>query len=187
VITEYVLGVAVRNKRGKPSIVIPFAINNLQPDDTTIIMVNSVPVLDTESVLSINPSEVEKIDVVRRNYVIGSINARGIINFILKPENSGRLDKIKGINRIRIEGLKTRTINYLPDHNDDPDSRIPDLRRDLYWNGHMAINEEPKEIRFYCSDIAGEYEVIISGKTESGKLIEQELSFTVKPLADHKK
>lgn len=61
------------------------------------------------------------------------------------------------------------------------ESRLPDYRTVLYWNGNIQTKENTStKIQFYTSDISGKYTAILQGITPFGEALKTTFNFEVK-------
>ncbi|WP_136465698.1 carboxypeptidase-like regulatory domain-containing protein [Flagellimonas onchidii] len=58
--------------------------------------------------------------------------------------------------------------------------RIPDFRHQLLWEPNLDLSKEKNEIKFYTSDVPGEYELVVEGFTSNGNPVSVKQKFIVK-------
>ena len=106
----------------------------------------------------------------------------GIINFITHDPLYDAQFRSPSIVHADYSGIEAERIPYGPDYSNPKgkESRLPDLRRQLFWDPHVILEQGmDNRVEFLTSDITGEFEVIISGYTETGKMIYESKTFTV--------
>lgn len=183
VVKEIVPGVSIHKKNGKSSFKIVDEASNMVFDSEPLVLVDGVPINDLDKVLSINPKEMEKIEVLKGRYLISDIIIEGIVHFITKKGNLGAVEFDKSVFRQEFEACQPVYRYSFPDYSVDTlkNNRIPDFRNTLYWNPDLNTDEAGKAVvEFYTSDEAGEYTIAIEGMTSDGRTGKTEVSFNVK-------
>jgi len=172
IIKEIIPGLTVFKRDGKSN----FRLENklLSPafEKAPLVLVDGTPVTDVDKVLSINPTELEKIEILYKRYFISDIVIEGIIHFITKKGNLSALEFNSNLFRQEFEALQPVTRFRSPDYSVDSikNSRIPDFRNTLYWNGDLETDENGRAtVEFYTSDETGEYTVLLNGISADGK------------------
>lgn len=143
-----------------------------------LMMIDGVAIPDPGSVLSVSPRNIERIEIVDAPYIRGNITFGGIINLISRNDDLGLIN-------LPESGI---LINYKmfdppPRDNRDwhiTDKNLPDVRNTLYWDPKMVLAPGmDTTIRFYTSDVKGEYQVVILGYDRGGEYTREVSSFTV--------
>jgi len=141
-----------------------------------------VPVQDIDRILSINPKELERIELLRKRYYISDLTFEGIVHFITKKANLSAIEFDKTLFRQEFQSVQNTPVFYSPDYSADSlrNSRIPDFRNTLYWNPSLVIDEKGRAAaEFFTPDEPGEYSVVVTGITSEGILVRKEVKFVV--------
>ncbi|HNW56771.1 MAG TPA: hypothetical protein PLR88_10175 [Bacteroidales bacterium] len=147
-----------------------------------LVLVDGVPVNDIEKILSINPKELERIELLRKRYYIADLTFDGIVHFITKKANLSAIEFDKTLFRQEFQSVQNMPAFYSPDYSADSlrNSRIPDFRNTLYWNPSVVTDKKGNaSVDFFTPDEPGEYSVVVEGMTSKGNLIRKEVKFVV--------
>jgi hypothetical protein len=155
---------------------INFRLNNQYqfqpPQNDLLVLIDGVPVYDLEKVLSINSSEIEKVDVLNDRYFISDNVLDGILHFVTKRGNLDVIEMDKSVFRQEYEFMQHKNEFNSPDYSRDSlkDNHLPDFRNTLYWNPdlHTGISGRAT-VEFYSSDESAEYIIKVEGITGDGK------------------
>jgi hypothetical protein len=151
-------------------------------ETSPLVLVDGVVFDDIDRIMAMNPSDLEKIEVLKSRYFISDIVLEGIVNFVTKKGNLSALEFDRSLFRQEYQSLQPLFSFSSPDYSVDSvrNSRIPDFRNTLYWNPDLRTGEDGKAgVEFYTSDEAGEYLIIVEGITADGKAGRSELKFVV--------
>lgn len=141
-------------------------------DTPPVMMIDGVIIRDPDILAGLDPEEVEKIDVVKEQYMVGDYLFNGIVNVITKPGDLSQIPIPDYALRIQYRITDTFTPFISPDYSlpSKVKNREPDFRNTLYWNPDVRPDEDGKAIiGFWTSDIRGDYEVCVQGITADGK------------------
>ena len=171
VMREYVHGVLVRKRKGH------FHFKVIDPDNENVfkqdpfILVDGVPVFDTDRIMNYDPRKVERLDVLTRKYFLGRKVCHGIVNFTTYKGDLEGFDISDADLVMFIEGLQAERQFYTPTYDTESTlNRIPDYRNLLYWNPDVVTDSAGSTaIEFYSSDATGIYKVVVEGLTEDGR------------------
>ena len=151
--------------------------------DEPLILIDGVPFFYTNELIHQDPLKVKRIDLVNREYALGSHTFTGIINLttyhgdlegIVLDPHAIVLD-YPGIQEKR-EFFERRY-----ETEDLVNSRMPDFRTLLYWCPEVRSGADgKKQLSFYTSDLPGKYAVVIQGLSEGGVPGSQVVFFAVK-------
>ncbi|HDO26962.1 MAG TPA: hypothetical protein ENH02_02485 [Bacteroidetes bacterium] len=143
-----------------------------------LVLVDWVAVDDPEKILAASPSNVARIEVVNKPYVIGDITYGGIVSIITKKNNFAGIDLPKS-------GM---FLNYAFLHDNchctiltpqSPDK--PDTRNTLYWNPDLDLNlGNEVHFSFTTADTPGKYTIIFQGIGHDGKIFVKRAIIDVK-------
>ena len=171
VIKEIIPGVSLNTRNERTF----FRMINKYPgrsfENDPLVLLDGVPVYDTDRLLAIKSSEIEKIEILNTRYFISDIIIDGIINIVSGKGDLSVLESDKSVFRQEFHGLQNVYGPYSPDYSTDSlrNSRIPDFRNTLYWNPDLRTDRNgTAHVEFYTSDESGEYKVIAEGFTSDG-------------------
>jgi hypothetical protein len=173
VLREYVPGVLVRNSRQEGySLLVPNYSGIHSVMDKPLVLLDGVPVFNTNQIMAFDPLRIQGLDVVTHRYIIGAVTHNGIISFkTYKGDLAGFPLDAKALLQ-EYEGLQGKREFYAPRY-DTPaakHSRLPDFRNLLYWNPQVSTTAEaPSELSFYTSDQVGKYRVVVQGLASNGQ------------------
>lgn len=176
---EYVRSGAIKKKDNKTRFYITKRDAKNIP---AFVMIDGVPILDTEIILNFDPSLLKEIELVDRTYFLGNSQFNGMINFTTYNGDFGGQDMPEYLIEKAYKGIQMTREFYSPDYANIPDKikRIPDYRNTIYWNPSITLKSDIEVgISFYTSDKIGNYKIEINGITNSGKPIYQTAAFTV--------
>lgn len=187
VLSEYVPGIAVKRLSGGR-----FALraNNLPGkaffDDTPLMLIDGVPVFDTDQLMAISPLKFRTLDVMTSRYFLGPLAYSGVLSLnSYKQDLAGyRLDPRAVV--LDYDGLQARREFAAPGYDSAAQqaSRLPDLRQLLYWNPQVTTQANGKAgLTFYTSDQAGHYQVVVQALTADGRFTTASHTFTVQDVA----
>jgi hypothetical protein len=143
-----------------------------------LIMVDGVAIFDVESLLSINPRDVERVEVIRAPYIRGNVTFGGIIQVITRNGNMGTIDLPSSgmlLHYQKYTAPRGVTTDLYP-----TDPREPDTRNTLFWEPSVVvIPGESRELVFHAPDQKGTYEIIIRGYGRDAGCREERILFRV--------
>jgi hypothetical protein len=161
----------VKGENGK-QIKVSYLDNSAELNQPPLLLVDGVPVFDVDKFLSISPSEIDKVEIINNNYIIGGIVYGGIIHLFTKKKNFASLIDTKNLTFNEFNGYtkenKFREIKYTDGI--ALNSRKADYRNTLYWNPEVTSDENGEaNISFYTSDEKGKFLITIEGVGASGE------------------
>jgi hypothetical protein len=182
VIREYMPEVAVRKRNGKRSILVTDLANERMFEQEPLILLDGLPVFNTEKFLAFDPLKIQKLEVVARRYFWGPLIAEGILNFSTYTHNLSGFELDPQSVIMEYEGLQLQREFYSPvyENENQRNSRLPDLRNVLLWSPEVRTDATgKKQLSFYTSDQAGIYIGIIQGISPTGEAASQTFGFEV--------
>lgn len=182
VLREYVMEVAPRKQSRKFHL---YVLKNAHEffERDALVLVDGVPFFDMDSVMAIDPLKIRKIEVVAKEYMLGSFTSDGIISY---STYKGDLDGVRldpGAVVIEYESLQMQREFYAPRYETatQKNNRKPDFRNLLFWSPDVKIDgSQKKELSFYTSDLDGKYFILLQGVSGKGNIISCSSSFEVK-------
>ena len=148
-----------------------------------LLLLDGVPIFDTDKVFELDPLKIKKIEVVNEDYMFVHSTYGGIISFFsYKGDMAGQETDPKAL-VIDYEGLQMQREFYAPVYvtEEQRKSRLPDFRTMLYWTpdaGTDATGE--RQLMFYTSDQPGTYVGIVEGISNDGSAGSGTFTFEVK-------
>lgn len=143
-----------------------------------LMMVDGVAIFDVESILSIAPRYVDRIEIIRAPYIRGNVTFGGIVHLITRNGNMGYIDLPSSgllLNYKKFSDIKKPYALQVPD-----DPRIPDTRNTLFWEPSLVVMPgETRKISFYTPDQQGTYEIWIRGYGPNANSHEERIRFRV--------
>ena len=153
-------------------------IYQLSPD----LFLDGVKITDAGIIASLDPQDVEKIDVVKEKYAIGTYFFPGILNVVTKSADFKSIPLPDHMIRFPYRVIDPVLSFAMPDYSSEEGrmSSIPDFRNTLYWNPSLNPDKEGKvRAEFWASDVAWEYEINVQGINGQGEIITARKLFTV--------
>jgi hypothetical protein len=146
-----------------------------------MILLDGVPVLDTDDIMRVDPLTVKKLEVVQRQYYLGQAVFSGIVSYTTYKGDLGNLELDPRSMSLNYEGLQLRREFHSPQYRyQDRKDRMPDQRYLLYWNANVTTDADGKQhLDFYTSDVEGRYEVVVQGMDRNGFAGSATYAFTV--------
>lgn len=181
VLREYVHEVLVRRQKEKFRLMISDNVNHILMEDPMILL-NGVPVFETDKIMQYDPLKIRKLEVMNKEYYFGPLILKGMMNFTTyRPDPAMLVDKNSVV--IDYEGLQLQREFYSPVYETESQltGRMPDFRNVLYWSPAINSDSQGKaRISFYTSDQKGKYLVVFQGMTSTGNTGENSFSLEVK-------
>ncbi|PRY53812.1 hypothetical protein B0I27_103285 [Arcticibacter pallidicorallinus] len=184
VLREYVLGVGVRRRNGKPMMqVFSGDVNKGFFEEPPLVLMDGVPMFDQLKFFSYDPLKIKSVEVLSKRYFYGPDVYGGLILFNTYKGNLDGMELDPDASIIDYDGLQQVREFYAPRY-DSPDqlnSRLPDFRNLLLWNPDVETGRDGKtQLSFYTSDRPGSYRGVIQGLTEQGQAGTYSFEFKVR-------
>jgi len=181
VLREYVKNVLVTRPRNRfnISIVSSNGILNTAP----LLLLDGVPIFNTDKVFELDPLKIKKIEVVNEDYLFVHSTYGGILSFFSYKGDLAGLETDPKALVIDYEGLQLQREFYAPvyDTEEQRKSRLPDFRTMLYWTPNSGTNATgERQLTFYTSDQPGIYAGIVEGISTDGMAGSGTFTFEVK-------
>lgn len=148
-------------------------------NNTSLILVDGVPVLDHAKVLGYDPLLVKSISIYPYTYTIGDRLFEGVANF---TTYKGNLPSISFDDNVRI--VNFQGVSYPLAYTCGSaigSTSYPDYRQTIYWHPIVDLAAE-SSFNFECKtpDYAGKFVIVVEGISQSGEPIYCRSSFEVK-------
>jgi hypothetical protein len=184
VLREYVYPVTLTGSRGKYELrVLNTNKEHVFFDLPPLILLNGVPVFDFNKMISYDPFNVKKLEIVTRPWYYGDMAFSGIMNFVNYDNGLQGFELDPHSTVIDYDGLQRQREFYSPvyDTKQHLESRLPDFRKLLYWSPDIQTNAKgEQEIVFYSSDLPGKFIIVVQGISKDGKTGSSLFEFSVK-------
>ena len=144
---------------------------------TVLALLDGIPVLDHEKILSYDPLLVREIDIYADSYFVGIRGFSGIVNFVTYK---GTLPSMQFADNVRIVDFQGCSIP-LAYTCEGVGPEYPDYRQTLYW--HPLLTLAPGEsMTLECKTPAysGRFELVAEGLTEQGNPVSARNGFTLR-------
>lgn len=180
---ELLPGVSLKKRDNTYKILISYRINENTYELTPYLFLDGVKIKDASIIAGLDPAEVEKIDVVKEKYIIGSYIFPGIVNVITKKADFSSISLPDYMIRFPYRIIDPAESFFMPDYSstDQMKSPVPDFRNTLYWNPSIVPDNDGNiHLEFWTSDLPGKYDLILQGITSDGQMIHEVKTFEVK-------
>jgi hypothetical protein len=182
VFREYILEVVVRKRDNKFSLQMLDIETGRRLNDAPLMLLDGVPVFDTDAIMSYNPFFIKQIQVVTKHYFFNPIQMDGIISFETYKGNAREFN-FPYVSRLPYQGMQAQKIYYQPQYGDAAAGllRIPDYRMQLCWQPEVVVKANSSQsLEFYTSDVPGDFVVELTGTTVDGRTIHEQKHIRVK-------
>lgn len=161
--------------------------NMLDPIASRMLII--VDGLDTEWLATINPHDIEAIEVLKSGLntaIYGPKGRHGILLITTKRIKSNMEENpvvdAPGMVKVDYQGFYKVREFYSPDYSElkiNPPAQ--DLRTTIYWKPQVITNDKGKAlVEFFNADGTGDYRVIVEGINEAGQIGRSVYRYTVK-------
>ena len=184
VMREYVPGVFVRRQQGRFHFRV---VDNISPQgmfkDDPLILLDGVPVFDTDKIMAFDPLKIKKLEVMDGLYYLGHRSFSGIVSYTTYKGDLAGFELDPRALVLSYQFAQSQKEFYSPRYDaTNRDSRLPDFRNLLNWTPTLIPNVQGKtSLDFYTSDQTGTYRVVVQGITPNGAVGSKEITFEVKP------
>ena len=165
---EFIRSAVIRKTKKRQGI---YVTDNDVFDDPALVLLDGIPLRQTEEILAIDPMKIERIDVLNHNYYMGSQKIPGIVSFTSFKGDFNDKEIPEFVLKKAYNSLQTPREFYHPNYSTLPKSmkRIPDLRNTLYWNSNLTLTKEKDiDLSFFTSDHEGIYSIEVNGIDSNG-------------------
>lgn len=146
------------------------------------LFLDGVKINDASIFEDLDPSIVERIDVIKEKYFVGNYSFPGLVNITTRSADFTTIPLPGYMIRLPynvIDPVKS----FISPHYSSSDlknSPVPDFRNTLYWNPSIKPDSEGKvRIEFWTSDYIADYEINVQGITSGGEVISARKTFRV--------
>jgi hypothetical protein len=187
VMREYVPGVIVRKRRDGFHFLLLDDVHHTAFTGDPMILLDGVPVFDTDRIMAFDPLKVKKLDAVTRKYYLGPAVFQGIVSYATYNGDLGGFELDPKSVVLDYEGLQQQREFYSPVYETakQRSTRLADQRYLLYWTPTVTQQADGSgKLTFYTSDVPGRYRIVAEGLTADGEPVHAEQVFSVKRFDD---
>lgn len=149
-------------------------------DNKPLLLIDGLQILNHNDIIDLKTKQVEKIIVLKDNYVYGTKLYNGVIILeTFKGDYTNLVSKDYQKNVDLFKPLVPKKY-FVQNYDDDNQERIPDFRTQLFWKQNCNLTQKTNQFNFYTSDNTGFYEINLEGFTKQGKPISIKTTFEVK-------
>jgi hypothetical protein len=184
VLREYVPSVLVRIRKDGYHLLVEDKSNRTILQESPLMLVDGVPVFDTNKFMALNPLKMQKLDVVAGRYLQGHAVYQGVVSLTTYKGDLEGVELSPRVVAAQADGVQPRREFYAPryDTPEQKQSRLPDLRNLLYWNPNIRFaGKGTQQVDFYTGDQAGRYLVVLQGLLADGQMGHRSFTVEVKP------
>lgn len=171
VMREYVPLVFVRKKKKDFYFIVVNKLTNDLLKPGPLLLLDGVPIFNTNKIMEVDPLKIETLDVVARRYFYGALSFDGIVDYKTYGKESYEFPIAANALVADYNGLEYQREFFTPmyETSEQRNSRLPDSRDLMYWAPVVKTNKEGKaHLIFYTSDQLGTYVINIQGITPDG-------------------
>jgi hypothetical protein len=179
---ELLPNVSVKKRNSGYEILITDRINEKRNEISPDLFLDGVKIKDASIIVELDPSIVERIDVVKEKYFVGNYSFPGIVNIMTKSADFSSIPLPGYMIRLPYRVIEPVKSFFSPDYSSGElkNNTIPDFRNTLYLNPSVKPDSEGKiRIEFWTSDFVSEYEINVQGITSEGEVISTKKTFRV--------
>lgn len=139
---------------------------NTQP----LILLDGVPVFNTDKLVAFDPLKIKKIEVMARKYYWGNLTCNGIVSYSTYEGDLAGYELDPAALVVSFQGLQLQREFAHPDYStpDKKASRMPDTRNVLYWQPDAVTGNRGMQTSFFTSDLPGNYLIVVQGLSAQG-------------------
>jgi len=137
-----------------------------------LILLDNLPVRDDDKIVQLHPSQIKKIEIINRTYILGEHTLNGVIMFTTESDNFAGIELPTSSTFTEYKSLSASSPfpSYQRKRESNPSLRQkPDFRNLLHWDPEFEIKKDAASTSFFSSDRTGEYEIIFRGYSPEGK------------------
>lgn len=168
---EIIPGVSLIRTGGGYNMQLKNSMGRVLFDTPPLMMIDGVIIRDASIIARLDHTEVERIDVVQDQYMVGDCIFNGIVNVVTKNADFRNIPLSPGALRMQNNIFDEIYEFASPEHTLGPDmDHEPDYRNTLYWNPDLKPDADGKlRFRFRTSDVTGIYLICVQGLSSAGE------------------
>lgn len=161
--TEIVIQVRYKKTKNQYSFLV-FNNHGIVISEDPLLLLDKIPIFDPNVIMNLDISQIEKVEVINRPYVLGENTFQGILS--ISTKNNVLADILKPEAGV-FTAYQTIEPEYGPKafycNCNSGKTRIPDFRTTLFWNPHIELTKKSLNIEFTTSDDTGAYNIVVKG------------------------
>lgn len=168
---EIIPGVSLIRTGGGYNMQLKNSMGKVLFDTPPLMMIDGVIIRDASIIARLDHTEVERIDVVQDQYMVGDCIFNGIVNVVTKTADFMNIPLSPGALRMQNKIFDEIYEFASPEHalGSEMDHE-PDYRNTLYWNPDLEPDADGKlRFRFRTSDVTGIYLICVQGLSSAGE------------------
>ncbi len=183
ILSEYVPAVNIRLRKGRYyTRVIETGVHTQLFSEDPLLLMDGVPVFDTDRIIHFDPLKVQRTDVVNRMYYLGPFAFPGIVSYSTYTHDLAGFEVDPRALIVAYDGALGQRDFYAPAYDKDLKNsrRLPDLRNLMYWSPSVIIVPGKETVLdFYTSDQPGSYKIVVQGLSANGVPVSAASQFSV--------
>ncbi len=183
ILSEYVPAVNIRLRKGKYyTRVIETGVHTQLFTEDPLLLMDGIPVFDTDRIIHFDPLKVQRADVVNRMYYLGALTFPGIVSYSTYTHDLAGFEVDPRALILAYDGALGNRDFYAPryDRNLKNSHRMPDLRNLMHWSPSVRIAPGKETVLdFYTSDQPGNYKIVVQGLSAKGEPVSTVSQFGV--------
>ncbi len=183
ILSEYVPAVSIRLRRGRYyTRVVETGIHTQFFTEDPLLLIDGIPVFDTDRIIHFDPLKVQRTDVVNRMYYLGPLAFPGIVSYSTYTHDLAGFEVDPRALILAYDGALEQRDFYAPRYDRELKNgrRLPDLRNLMYWSPSVSIVPGKETVLdFYTSDQPGRYKIVVQGLSAKGTPLSAVSEFTV--------
>jgi len=182
VLREYVALVNVTKKEGTYHFPVFDEPNKVFFQNDPLNLLDGVPVFNFNKFLTIDPLQIQKVEVLNRRYLLGGSSFDGILSWTSYKGNLANYQLDASAVVLDYEALQVQREFYAPVYNNEEQlsNHLPDFRNVLTWLPNITIqNGGNQKTAFFTSDLPGNYVVLVQGIAANGLAGSRTIFFSV--------
>ena len=177
VLREYVPSVLVRTREKRKEFRLLDEAGRRQFDSNPLILVDAMPVFDSDLLASFNPKFMQKLEVLNREFYLNERTYPGVLSWTSYENNFGLFPLAPSARFFDYLGLQPLVeMDRSQFSKSSPGERIPDWRTILYWS-----NDAEGLSQTQTSELEGLYVFWVRTQDSSGKTEVQRKYLTIQP------
>lgn len=180
VFVEFIPEVRVRTVNGKKEIQVwttnPLGGFSFQ-NGKALALLDGVPVLDHDKILSYDPALVKRIDIYAHGYFFGSRSFEGVVNFVTYKGTLPSMEFADNVRIVDFQGCSLPLAYTCKGVGKD----YPDYRQTIYWHPMLTLAPgERVEVKCKTPAYGGRFEIVAEGLTVTCDPVRATAAFEVK-------
>lgn len=183
ILSEYVPAVNIRLRKGRYyTRVIETGVHTQLFSEDPLLLMDGIPVFDTDRIIHFDPLKVQRTDVINRMYYLGPFAFPGIVSYSTYTHDLAGFEVDPRALIVAYDGALGQRDFYAPAYDKDLKNsrRLPDLRNLMYWSPSVSIVPGKETVLdFYTSDQPGSYKIVVQGLSANGVPVSAASQFSV--------